>query len=353
MIEWPENNENSPQQWGGLSAEALGQQHFPPMSWVVPGILPEGLAILAGKPKFGKSFLALDLAIAIATGGMALRHIQCEAGDVLYLALEDGRRRIRDRLKLLVPFGEDMPSHLFFETAAMRLRSGLERQIDDWLDLHPGARCVIIDTYARVKPEGSGRGSAYDDDAASLAPLHELALGRPGLSVVVIHHTRKLESDDAFETISGTHGLTGIADSLLVLGSHGTGAKLAGQGRDMEGFEKALTRDEFSGGWRLEGDARALAKTGERQALLDVLTEADGEVLTTSRIAKAAGVSESSASHRLKALVAEGLASKPNYGKWTLAKPPSKSSKSLNYGPAAKPSDGDFDEIDEFDGGLG
>lgn len=352
MIERLATNQSSAHQWGGLSAETLGQQDFPPMSWVVPGILPEGLAILAGKPKFGKSFLALDLAIAISKGCKALGSISCERGDVLYLALEDGKRRIRDRLKLLVPFGDDLPQRLFFETAAKRLRGGLERQIDDWLELHPEARCVIIDTYARVKPEANGRGSAYDDDAASLAPLHELTLSRPGVSIVVIHHTRKLESDDAFETISGTHGLTGIADSLLVLGSHGTGAKLVGQGRDMEGFEKALSRDEFSGGWRLVGDARAMAKTGERQALLDVLAEADGEALRTSTLAKGAGVSESSASHRLKALVAEGLVAKAGYGKWTIANAPSKSSKSSNYGPAERHDVSKFDESDEFDGGV-
>lgn len=337
--------------WGGLSAAMLGALHFAPLRWAVPELLPEGLAILAGKPKFGKSFLALDLAIAVASGGKALRSIDCEAGDVLYLALEDGKRRLQDRLRKLVPFGDDLPSRLFFATDAKRLRGGLEAQIGDWLNAYPDARLVVIDTLARVKPEANGRGGQYDEDAAALSGIHDLMRHRAGVAVVVVHHTRKAESDDAFETISGTHGLTGIADSLLVLASHGQGAKLSGQGRDVEGFEKALTRDEFSGGWRLEGDARALASTGERQALLDVLTEADGEPLRTNAIAKDAGVSVSSASHRLRGLLDEGLAVKASYGKWAIANPSSKSSKSSNSGPAAEPPGDHFDKFDEFDGG--
>lgn len=338
--------------WGGLSAAALGQKHFAPMRWAVPDLLPEGLTILAGKPKFGKSFLLLGLAIAVATGGMALGSIQCEAGDVLYLALEDGQRRLQERLRKLVPFGDDLPSRLFFATEAKRLRGGLEAQISDWLDTHPNARLVVIDTLARVKPEANGRAGQYDEDAAALSGVHDLVRHRAGVAVVVVHHTRKAESDDAFETISGTHGLTGVADSLLVLASHGQGAKLSGQGRDLEGFEKALTRDEFSGGWRLVGDARALASTGERQALLDVLQEADGEPLRTAAIAKDAGVSVSSASHRLKGLLDEGLVAKAGYGKWTIANPSSNSSNSSKRGPSCDDQAADNDDFDDFDRGV-
>lgn len=354
-VEVEDDYQESPfiQKWGGLSAAALGNLNFAPLRWAVPGLLPEGLAILAGKPKFGKSFLALQLAVAVATGGKALRSIECEAGDVLYLALEDGQRRLQDRLRKMVPFGEELPSRLFFATDAKRLRGGLEAQIGEWLKAHPEARLVIIDTLARVKPEAQGRGGQYDEDAAALSGIHDLMRHRAGIAVVVVHHTRKLESDDAFETISGTHGLTGIADSLMVLAAHGTGAKLSGQGRDVEGFEKALTRDEYSGGWRLEGDARVLASTGERQALLDVLTEADGELLTTSKIAKDAGMTESNASYLLKKLLDEGLVARPRYGKWVVANPSPKSTKSTKSDPNSEQSDPYIEDIEDFAGGYG
>ena len=352
-----------------FTAAALGEQHFEPLRWAVPGLLPEGLCILAGRPKFGKSFAAMDLAAAVARGGKAFQSIDCgEPAEALYLALEDGPRRLQERLRRLVPFGDDLPSRLHIATEGARLRAGLETQVEDWLDAHPGARLVVIDTLARVRPEASGRSSAYDEDARSLSGLHEMSRRWPGLAVVIVHHVRKAESEDVFADISGTYGLSGIADTLLILGPHGNGAKLSGQGRDLEGYEKALQRDTFTGGWRLVGDARAMAKTGERESLLDVLHDAAGEALRTSTIAKAAGVSESSASHRLRALVDEGLVTRPRYGMWALTDPPSKSSKSsklteirlaggTDFDDSAPDFDDetgagprDFDKIDDFDG---
>jgi hypothetical protein len=307
--------------FGSLTAHALSAMKFAPLRYVIPDLLPEGLAILAGKPKFGKSFAALDLCIAVATGGKALGSISCEGGDVLYCALEDSPRRLQDRIRGMLPIGDDMPERLHIETMAKRLDEGLIDDLGGWLFDRPEARLIVLDTWRCIKPASTGRASAYDEDASGLNPLHELAKAHPGVALVVIHHTRKLEAEDPFDTISGTHGLTGVADTLMVLARHGEGAKLCGQGRDIDGYEKSLTRDPLTGSWRVVGDARDLAKTGERQALLDVLTEADGEALRTSTIAKAAGVSESSASHRLKALVAEGLITKTGYGKYKMMDP--------------------------------
>ncbi|MBC7636311.1 MAG: AAA family ATPase [Acetobacteraceae bacterium] len=307
--------------FGSLTATALGVKVFEPVRYVIPGLLPEGLTLLAGKPKFGKSYAALDMCIAVATGGKALGTIRCDGGDVLYCALEDGERRLQDRLRAMLPLGDDMPERLFIETVANRLDGGLIDDLRGWIADHSGARLIVLDTLARIKPESSGKATLYDEDARGITPLHELTRDHPGVAVVIIHHTRKMEADDCFDTISGSTGLTGICDTLMVLARHGEGAKLSGQGRDIEGYEKALARNSVTGSWRITGDAKELAKTGERQALLDVLTEADGEALRTSTIAKAAGVSESSASHRLKSLLKEGLVAKAGYGKWNLLDP--------------------------------
>ncbi len=83
-----------------FTAAELMAQDIPPVRWILPGILPEGLTILAGKPKMGKSWLALDLSVAVATGGKVLG-LQVEQAGVLYLALEDTKRRLQDRLKIL------------------------------------------------------------------------------------------------------------------------------------------------------------------------------------------------------------------------------------------------------------
>ena len=302
--------------WGGLTASALSLMKFAPLRYPVPGILPEGLALLAGKPKFGKSFLAMDLAIAVASGGVALGSIQCSFGEVLYCALEDSERRLHDRLLKMLPFGLEMPTRLHFETLAPRIGDGLIERLDEWLDEHPDARLIILDTWRCIKPETRGNASAYDDDASGLHPLHGLAKARPGLAVLVVHHTRKMEADDPFDTISGTHGLTGVADTLMVLARHGEAAKLSAQGRDLDGYEKALTRNAVTGSWLISGDARELAKTGERQAILDVLTEAEGETISLAAIASATGKKKDNLVHLLKSLVGEGLVEKVGHGKY-------------------------------------
>ena len=86
-----------------IDAETLLGMDFPPLEYVIPGYVVEGLTVLAGKPKLGKSWWAYDASIAVATGGKAMGSIDCEQGDVLYLALEDNRRRVKDRLLTLCP----------------------------------------------------------------------------------------------------------------------------------------------------------------------------------------------------------------------------------------------------------
>jgi len=330
----PQDNSKMPSDvldnWGRFTAADLERMTFPPLSFAVPGLLPEGLALLAGKPKFGKSFLCTDLAIAVASGGTAFGQIKCEAGDVLFLALEDSRRRLRSRIAAMI-YGGGFPSRLHIETNAPRLGAGLVEKLKRWIDRQPQPRLIVIDTLRCIRPPNNGRAGAYEEDAGALAPLLELAKDTPGLCILIVHHTRKAEADDAFDTISGSFGLTGVADTLLVFGRHGEGAKLEAQGRDMESFEKAFRRDRITGSWVLTGDAREMAKTGERQGILDELKEANGESLSTSQLAKALGKKPANISHLLKRLLKEGQVTNPKYGKWSLPDPLSKCSNHSNW----------------------
>lgn len=300
-----------------ISALALSEMVFAELQWAIPGILPEGLAILAGRPKFGKSFLSLQMAIAIATGeGKNFGVGELEAGDVLVCALEDSERRLRDRLRRMYPFGH-APERLHFATAWPRMDQAGIAELEKWCDEHSKARLIILDTWRAIKPSSNGRASAYDEDANAAAPLLEFAKRRPGLAVLVIHHVRKTEADDVFDTISGTHGLTGIFDTLMVLARHGEGAKLSAQGRDLDGYEKALERDPRTGGWIVNGNAVALAKTGERQELLDFLAAARGP-LSLSALARSVGKKPDTARHLLKSLIAEGSVYQPSHGQYSV-----------------------------------
>lgn len=304
--------------WQTITAAALDKLEFPPMRWVVPGLLPEGLTILAGRPKGGKSYLAADVSIAVAMGGQALGSVECEAGDVLYAALEDNRRRLQARARQLRPYEGERAARLHFATEWRRFDAGGLDDLTAWLDAHPGARLVIFDTWARVKPAGGGdRRSAYDEDEAAMRPLHDLAKSRPGVAFVVVHHIRKQEAADLFDTISGTMGLTGVVDSMMVLGRVGDSTQLAGRGRDLEDFERVVTRDKMTGGWIIGGDANAVASTSERQMILDALRE-DGQPMTPTAIAMEIGKTRSNVSHQLKGLLREGKVEKGKRGHWAI-----------------------------------
>lgn len=306
--------------FGTIRADILADMEFEPIKWAIPRLVPEGLTILAGKPKLGKSFLSLQMCEAVGSGdGKPFGVDEVEVGDVLYCALEDSRRRLHSRLHKMHPWGGNVSDRIHFATEWPRIGDGCIEALDDWCDEHPDARLIILDTWRAIKPLATARaGSAYDEDASGAAPLLEFTKRRPGLAVVVVHHVRKMDADDVFDTISGTHGLTGIFDTLMVLARHGEGVKLAAQGRDLEGYEKALDRDKLTGGWMVKGDAREIAKTTERQEIIEVLTDAEGEPVTLAAIASAIGKKKDNANHLLKRLVAEGLVEKAGHGKYRL-----------------------------------
>lgn len=261
--------------WSTIDAATLDAMTFPAIRYIVPGLIPEGLTLLAGKPKFGKSYLALDIAVAVASGGVAFGGIDCAAGDVLYAALEDNPRRLQARLRSMLPYGAK-PERLHIATDWRRVGRGCEDDLQQWLDEQANPRLIILDTLARIKPISDGRGSLYDEDHGAIRPLQEIA-GERGIAILVIHHVRKSEADDIFDTISGSNGLMGVADTLMVLGRRGDLTLLSGKGRDLEDYEKALSRD-VTGGWRITGDAADLASTRERQAVLDAVRGAAGPI---------------------------------------------------------------------------
>jgi hypothetical protein len=255
-----------------ILASDLMALNLPDPRWAVESILPEGLAILAGKPKQGKSWLALCLALAIALGGIALGKIPVEAGEVLYLALEDNRRRLQSRLAKMLN-GTPAPECLHFATEYPRMGDGAEKQLATWLDAHPEARLVIIDTLARIRPPARDkREDAYARDYATIQALQAIVRDRR-VALLVVHHQRKMESEDPFDTISGTLGLSGAADTLLILKRRPNDeiATLHLKGRDVEEKELALRFDPQYGLWQIQGDALEVRQTRERKAVIDLL----------------------------------------------------------------------------------
>jgi hypothetical protein len=289
-----------------FTAEELCDMEIPEARWTVPGLIAEGGTLLAGKPKLGKSWLALALALAVAQGSAFLGREPKPPGDVLYLALEDSDRRLQGRLRKLLN-GERGPARLTFCTHWDRADAGGIDGLRAWLSRHDEAALLIIDTLERFRGERDGR-SAYADDYAALQELCALAK-EFGLAILVIHHTRKNESDDPLEMVSGTFGLTGAADGVMVLKRQRghAGAKLFVTGRDVADAELSLMFDGESGRWQvgcLESQVE-LELTTERAAVLRALRDVGGKG-RVSDVAKRTGKPNGAVRWLLSEMAREG-----------------------------------------------
>jgi len=270
-----------------MSATELMRLELPAVKWAVPDVLPEGVTILAGKPKMGKSWLGLGLCVSVAAGGRALGKIGVERGGALYLGLEDRERRLQKRLRKIL--GErDVPHGLDVAWEWPQLDHGGVEALDSWLEAHPDTRLVVIDTLKKIRPRDGQSRSVYDLDYEALEPLLPLA-AEYGVAMLAVHHLRKLEAGDPFDMISGSTGLTGGVDGALVL-KRDRGkqdATLAVDGRDIEEpSELALRWDAHIASWSLMGDAEEYRQSEERRRILQLL-ERMGEPMGPKDIAEA------------------------------------------------------------------
>lgn len=287
---------------------------FDPIKYVVPGIIVEGLTLFTGKPKVGKSWMLLQAAMAVARGSETLGGIACEEGDVLYCALEDNKRRLQSRVTKL--FGtDDWPHRLEFQCEMPRLTVGGLEHIINWCKSVDNPRMVIIDTLAMVRPPNKKDQSTYDADYAAVVSLRDLAV-ELHIAIILVHHSRKAEADDALDTISGTLGLTGAPDTILVLKREaGTKFTLHGRGRDIEEIEKAA---EFNGDtcvWTITGDADQARTSGERGTIIGAI-ETAGEPIGPNEIAIETKMKAVNVRYHLAKMVKDGLLEKVGYGKY-------------------------------------
>ena len=194
-----------------FTAEELIRMDFPPLQELIEGMLAPGLYILAGASKIGKSWLVLQIAHHISTG-LPLWDRKTVKGDVLYLSLEDTLRRIQSRL-LRICDGET--GNITFATEAELIGNGFEKQIHNYMRHNPKTKLIIIDTLIKVRDIGWSS-SVYADDYACMTVFKHLA-EQYDIAIVLVHHTRKQESQDIMEMISGTNGIMGCADGAMVL----------------------------------------------------------------------------------------------------------------------------------------
>lgn len=299
----------------GISAASLMAKKFEPVRYIVPGLLAEGVTLFGGKPKIGKSWMAFDFAFPIAGGGAVFGSLPVDGGDVLYLALEDNQRRLKSRM--LKRGVRQAPDRLTFFTEWPTLDDGCIEAMEEWADSVPKPTLVIVDVLKKIRGRPRANEQIYDADYRCLTGLQSFALGR-GLAVLVIHHVRKMEADDPLESLSGTNGLTGAADTVMVLQpDKGTGHKiLYVRGRDVEEAEKAVRFEPDTGQWKLLGNAAEIGRTDERQAILDVL-RGKSNPLTTREISDFLGKNYDTVRKALTRMAMAGEIEKKGRGSYT------------------------------------
>jgi len=255
------------------TAKDLAAKHFAPRRWAVPPFFCEGLTILAGAPGIGKSYFALNMALAVASGGKAFGTLDTTKGEVLYLSFEDDEQGMQERIdSVWEDDGEPWPELLHIQQEEVpQLGAGLVESLGYWLDEHHDARLIIIDVFGDVKPPRKANSDWYLDDKALLTPLRRLAHLRH-VAIVLLHHTNRRENpDNPFEAIHGGAGVEGTPDTKAVLmrGMGKSDAVLAIRGRSVAEQRAAFAYQ--AGVWTYLGQAEDFERTEEREAIITFL----------------------------------------------------------------------------------
>lgn len=308
--------------------EWLDAQTFPALGWAVPGLIPEGFGLLIGPPKAGKSWAALSTALAVANGGKAFASVPVgPPRNVLYLALEDGDRRLQERCRLLLA-GEPIPARLDYATRATPVEA--VSLIQWWLTEHGGNKpLVLLDTLGKVSPPSNPGESAYGRDYRIGGTLKRLADDSIGSTLLAVHHDRKAGSEDFVDSVSGTHGLAGSADFIIVLDRRRQedDGVLKVTGRDVMEAEYAMTLSS-KGQWTLKGNdlaeaaanattVKATAGLGDRSAEVVRFAAKHAEGIRAADVADELDISKDAAGTYLQRLDKAGRINKAGRGLYT------------------------------------
>jgi AAA domain len=265
----------------------LMAQRFAPLDYLVGEILHEGLTILAGKPKKGKSYLALDMSLSMAVGRLALRHFPTKQQRVLYISLEDGERRLQARLRKIQP-NLTHPGGLDFLYSFPKLNAGALEALTHYAKDYG---CIIVDVIGRILPDVQTvhkSMSEYQLYTDLFGQLQTFANAQH-IALLLIDHVRKASSDDVYDTIMGSQGKWGTADIGLVYERKGEEkeALLHVAGREID--EQKFIIDLVDGHLEFLGKGELYELASEQNKLIRILEE-ERRPMGIPEIMKALGI---------------------------------------------------------------
>jgi len=270
-------------------------------------VLPEGTTLLAAKPKVGKSFLAMNVAVGIASGGKALGHAAPRQGRVLYLNLDGWKRGTQQRIEAM--FGDEPcgpPDNLHFLHGSFpTVGDGGLPLLDEWCSEHPDTELVIVDVLEDLWPATDGRRNLYREEYDLLSSIADK--GREhDTSILLVHHLNKLQDGDALDKVSGSTALTGAVENVLLLDSERGSSEATLEVYPREGPDERFTLefDDQIQTWVIGG--LPTPNTPEREEVWNVLQEADG-ALQLGDIAGKVGKQKNAVSNLLTGMYQNGI----------------------------------------------
>jgi len=292
---------------------------FMPLQWIVPDYIPEGVTLLAGKPKIGKSWLALAITMACAEGSIVLDQ-RCARRDVIYFALEDTQRRMQSRTEKLLGRNSGWPKNAWSVYELPPLDKGGIERLHEYAKQVPSLGLIIIDTLVKIRGPKKKDEDQYAADHRTMSALLDFS-HKTGIAVVVIHHVRKQTAEDIFDTISGTLGLNGGADTLVVLTkTKDDQLRLAVRGRDLEEQDKTVFFDVDMGSWGVTGDYAADddVALSSKTVVISCLQAAGSAGMTPSDVSKKTGLPDTNVKQMLRRMAKSGKIRKTQYGTYSI-----------------------------------
>ena len=254
-----------------INVKELMQELIPPLKWSVTPILPEGFGVISGRPKGMKSWTALEICYAVQNGIKFMGH-ETTQGDCLYLALEDSKRRIKDRIIKLNNQKLNPPTILLASDVPY-LGFGFEECVQEWINSKDNPRLIIIDTLARIRPRArKSSGTAYDIDNELLSKIQTIAV-QNNITIACISHLSKAQQEYNFDRIQGSVGVQGISDFMWLIdrGDNSNQASIIGRGRDMNDFEYAVKWNEDKWQYDFTGNLQMVQLTENRRQVIDAM----------------------------------------------------------------------------------
>jgi hypothetical protein len=302
---------------GGITGRLLQGKQFPPRVWLVPDYIPQGTTLLAARPKIGKSWLILDVALGAAGDRYTLGTLRPANGDVLYLALEDGQQRLQGRQEKLLG-GVLAPERITFMTEWRRANEGGLDDIREWCASVSDPTLIVIDVLANIRAAASSKVQQYEADYAAIKGLRDISNAFSGLSIIVIHHTRKADADEAGDTVSGTLGLNGAADTIIVLKKKNGSVTMSVDGRDVQESETAIQFNKDTCRWTILGDAAEVNRSDQRKRILEALADAPDEGMSIAEIATEVDQNKIAVKQTLGRMKKSGEVQRVKHGRYAL-----------------------------------